>query len=157
MKPVLLVTALSLLPLAASAQYTNGLHMRILSASGKGNFCMGSQEERGADGEKVFMLPCKEAPNQRWTITTAVGGGAAIVGEGGYCLDVRSHSMAAGAPVQLYACHFQNNQRFTVGRDGTIKEVQSGKCLQAEGDRSGAAIVLETCKGMPTEKWHIQQ
>jgi alpha-galactosidase len=157
MKSVLLVTALSLLPLAASAQYTDGLNMRIMSASGKGNFCMGSQEERGADGEKVFMLPCREVPNQRWTITTSAGGGAAIVGIGGYCLDVRSHSMAAGAPVQLYACHFQNNQRFAVGRDGTIKEVQSAKCLQAEGDRSGAPIVLESCKGVPAEKWHIQQ
>lgn len=79
------------------------------------------------------------------------------MGEGGYCLDVRGHSTAAGAPVQLYACHFQANQRFTVGRDGTIKEVQSGQCLQAEADKSGAAIVLAPCKGVPFEKWHVQQ
>ncbi len=160
MKALLLVTALPLLALAASAQsqYTAGIHMRIMSASQKGNYCMGSQGETGTNGEKVYMLPCQAGLNQRWTITAASGpGGAAIIGVGGYCLDVRSHSTAAGAPVQLWGCHFQKNQRFLVGRDGTIKDVESGKCLQAEADKPGAPIVLEACKGNPFEKWHIEQ
>ncbi len=128
-----------------------------MSSSGKGNFCTGAQENRGADGTKVYMLPCHEGQNQRWTITTSAERGAAIVGVGGYCLDVRGSSTAPGAPVQLYACHFKANQRFIVSRDGTIKEQSSGNCLQAEADKPGAAIVLAACKGVPSEKWHVQE
>jgi Ricin-type beta-trefoil lectin domain len=120
---------------------------------------MGAQGDKASDGMKVAMEPCQpRADNQRWTITTGEGaGGAAIVGLDGFCLDVRGSSGAAGAPVQLYSCHFKFNQRFIVGKDGTIKEQTSGKCLQGESDKPGALIVLAACKGAPSEKWHVQQ
>ena len=120
---------------------------------------MDAQDNKKADGTKVFLFACHGKENQRWTVTTAEAesGGSAIVGTGGYCLDVRGYSRSAGAPVQLYKCHFGGNQKFVMGRDGTIKEQSSGNCLQATAEKDGAAITLGACTGAPAEKWRLEQ
>ena len=157
MKLILLLTAVSLLPLSLSAQYTAGTHFKIVSMGGGGNYCMDAQDNKKSDGTKVFLYTCTGHENQRWTVTTSTESASAIVGTGGYCLDVRGSSTSAGAPVQLYQCHFKGNQRFIVSRDNTIKEQSSGKCLQATAEKEGAPIVLAACTGAQTEKWRFEQ
>ena len=157
MKATLLLVALTLLPLSALAQYTAGTHFKIVSMSGAGNFCMDAADNKKADGTRVSMFTCHGQENQRWTVATSTEAGTAIIGTGGFCLDVRSASTSAGAPVQLYQCHFKGNQRFVIGRDNTIKEQSSGKCLQAAADKNGAPIVLAPCTGAVTEKWRFEQ
>lgn len=157
MRQILLVVTLSLAPLLTYAQVTAGVNWKIVSASGAGHFCMDADENRKADGTKVFMYPCHGTENQRWTVTTGAEGTSALVGTGGYCLDVRGGAAGTGTPVQLWKCHFGKNQRFVIGMDGTIKEEGTGKCLQASADKAGAAIVIAPCTGNVTEKWKVEQ
>ena len=159
MKLLLFISCLSLVPSSAHAQFVAGVNFKAISASGSGNYCMDAADNRKNDGTKVFMFTCHGRENQRWTVTTGAEGTSAIIGTGGYCLDVRGgvKESAAGTPVQLWKCNFNSNQRFTVGRDGTVKEQASGKCLQATADKEGAAIVIQACTGAPTEKWRFEQ
>ena len=158
MKLILLLSCISLVPSSIHAQFVAGVNLKAISASGSGNYCMDAADNRKNDGTQVFMVTCHGRENQRWTVTTAAAGTSAIVGTGGYCLDVRGGvaASATGTPVQLWKCNFNANQRFVVGRDGTIKEQASGKCLQATADREGAPIVIQACTGGPTEKWRLE-
>ncbi len=160
MKPFLLVAALSFIPLIARAQDVTGVNLKAVSLSKSGNYCMDAQDNKKADGTRVFLYTCHGRENQRWTVTTAADAGSAIIGTGGYCLDVRggaSRSAATGTPVQLWKCNFNTNQKFSVEPDGTIKEQATGKCLQASSDKDGAPIVIQACTGAPTEKWRFER
>ena len=156
MKSVVFVTALSFMSLGAYAQSTAGVGYKIAYQGDQGKFCMDVAGDKKGDGARVQVFPCRGGENQRWTVTTAGDGASAIVGLGGYCLDVRGASQSAGAPAQLYKCHFKTNQRFLVSADGTIKEEQSGKCLQAANKNTGATVVLGACSGAATDKWRLE-
>jgi len=146
----------SLIGLGSTVVYAGVTNSKIVSQAGE-TMCFDAQGDHKADGDKVFMYKCHGRENQRWTVSTDDGGGSAIVGTGGFCLDVRgTHSVKDGTPVQLWKCHFGGNQRFKIEADGRIKEVASGKCLMASGEKDGSPIVLDECNKMKHEKWSFK-
>lgn len=153
MSRITLLAALATLACVSAAR-AGETNVTIRSIAGGDQFCMDAQGDKKGDGTPVYIYRCHGRENQRWTLTTNVDGSSAIVGTGGYCLDVRGrHSRADGTPVQLWQCHFDRNQRFRIGSDFTIREVASGKCLMALGQRDGAPIVIDDCAGLASEAW----
>jgi hypothetical protein len=142
------------LALAGIAFGYGGTHFTIHSELGGTHYCMDASLDHGIhDGDPVYVYKCHGRENQRWTVTQSVGGETTLVGVDGFCLDVRGASKSAGTPVQLYQCHFHENQRFVAQQDGHIKEVASGKCLEALSPSDRAPVVLDSCKGTPNQIW----
>ena len=136
---------------AAQAAVT-GVSVQIEPVAGAGKLCLDAKGDRDSDGIPVIVYECHGSENQRWTITSSPDNKHAIIGLGGYCLDVRGGAARGnGTPVELYQWHFGANQRFSMGGDGRIREVESGKCLIASALKNDSPLVLDTCTNAPTE------
>ena len=134
----------------------NGENFMLRLSAGADQFCLDAKDNRQNEGTPIFVWRCHGRENQRWTVTRDQDGTSVIVGTGGFCLDVRGQtSRANGTPVQLWRCHFLKNQRLAIAADGSIREAESGKCLQATRVADGAPVVLDTCQNQPTEHWQF--
>lgn len=133
-----------------------GPNLMVHVATGGSRYCLDAKNDRQNEGTPVYVWKCHGKENQRWTVTKDQDGSSILVGTGGFCLDVRGQtSTANGTPVQLWRCHFLKNQRFTLTPDFKIREVESGKCLQALKPQDGSPVVLDDCHNTETEIWHF--
>jgi poly(3-hydroxybutyrate) depolymerase len=88
--------------------------------------------------------PSSQPPGQ--TNVTIVGAGS------GRCLDVPGSSTTNGTQLQLWDCHGQTNQRFTY-TTGRQLMVYGTRCLAANGQGTGAAVVISDCNGQAGQQW----
>ncbi|TDC45169.1 glycosyl hydrolase, partial [Micromonospora sp. KC207] len=71
--------------------------------------------------------------------------------------DVNGGSSADGAKVQLWTCNGGGAQRWSAQSDGSLRNTQSGKCLDVSGNSSadGTAVNQWSCHGGANQKWTL--
>jgi hypothetical protein len=98
----------------------------------------------------VLVYTCNNQDNQKWTRSTS-SGQITVYSGGEKCLDADGEGTANGTAVGIYDCTGRNNQKWTVNSDGTIRGVQSGRCLDVE--LATSRVVLWSCTGATNQKW----
>lgn len=74
-------------------------------------------------------------------------------------MDVQSSGTADGTRVWQYTCNSSSvAQKWIIQVDGTLKNPNSGKCLQpvAGGTTDGTKLEIRTCAGTAIQKWGVR-
>jgi alpha-galactosidase len=100
---------------------------------------------------RVALFDCNGGVNQRWTATSA----KQLRVYDNSCLDAFNNGTGPGTAVQIFTCHSGKNQQWTLGRDHTVRGVESGLCLDSVGaaTSNGTKLVLNTCNGKSSQRW----
>ncbi|MEU0534366.1 glycoside hydrolase family 27 protein [Amycolatopsis tolypomycina] len=109
--------------------------------------CLDVDNASTASGAGVLIWDCQTSANQLWT--SWENGEIRVFGD--KCLD----GTTSGARVYSRSCTGQGNQKWTLGSDGTVRNVQSGLCLDVEGaaTANGTRAILWTCNGQANQRW----
>ncbi|MEV0430940.1 ricin-type beta-trefoil lectin domain protein [Micromonospora sp. NPDC050495] len=120
----------------------------VSAASGR---CLDVPQSNTANGTQPVIWDCNGGSNQRWT---ANGDTLQALGK---CLDAPLNA-TAGAKAQIWDCNGGTNQRWTRNSDGTIRNQQSGLCLDVNGAATGngTTVILWTCTGAANQRWTLQ-
>nr|WP_238490661.1 ricin-type beta-trefoil lectin domain protein [Actinoplanes flavus] len=115
------------------------------TASGR---CLDVPNGSTANGTQPIIWDCSGATNQRWTYD------GQTLQSLGRCLDSPTGA-TAGTKAQLWACSGATNQRWTFTSGSTIRNAQSGLCLDVSGQNSanGTPVILWTCTHAPNQLW----
>ncbi len=72
-----------------------------------------------------------------------------------WCMDVSGSGTADGTIVQYWGCNQSSAQFWQLGSNGTVVNINSGKCLSTTGGSSGngTGLVIRTCDGGADQKW----
>ncbi|BCJ47896.1 lipase [Actinoplanes ianthinogenes] len=114
-------------------------------ASGR---CLDDPNGSTTNGVQPIIWDCSGAANQQWAYD---GQTLRSVGK---CLDSPTGA-TAGAKAQLWDCSGATNQRWTFVSGGTIRNAQSGLCLDVSGNATanGTAVILWTCTNSANQLW----
>ena len=117
----------------------------VSAASGR---CLDVPGGNSANGTQPIIWDCSGGANQRWTIN---GQTMQALGK---CLDAPTNA-TAGTKVQIWACSGATNQRWNANPNGTISNVQSGLCLDVNGNATtnGTPVILWTCTAAANQRW----
>jgi alpha-galactosidase len=117
----------------------------VSAASGR---CLDVPGSATANGTQPIIWDCNGAANQRWTST---GGTLRALGK---CLDA-APGATAGAKAQLWDCNGGANQQWSLNADGTVRNAQSGLCLDVDRNltANGTVTLLWTCTGAANQRW----
>ncbi|GIF09868.1 ricin-type beta-trefoil lectin domain protein [Actinoplanes siamensis] len=115
------------------------------AASGR---CLDVPGGSAANGTQPIIWDCTGAANQLWAYD------GQTVQSLGKCLDSPTGA-TAGSKAQLWDCTGAANQRWTFSSGGTIRNAQSGLCLDVSGGATanGAATILWTCTNAANQLW----
>jgi lysophospholipase L1-like esterase len=118
-----------------------------LVGAGSGR-CLDVPGGNSANGTQPVIWDCTGGANQRWTSS-----GQALQALG-KCLDSPTGA-TAGAKVQLWDCHGGANQQWTFQSDGTVRNNQSGLCLDVSNNQTanGTPAQQWTCTGAANQQW----
>ncbi|MEU4562719.1 ricin-type beta-trefoil lectin domain protein [Actinoplanes sp. NPDC023936] len=116
-----------------------------LAGTGSGR-CLDVPNGSTANGTQPIIWDCSGAANQRWAYD---GQTLQALGK---CLDSPTGA-TAGVRAQLWSCSGAANQRWAFVSGGTVRNAQSGLCLDVSGNANGAAVALRTCTGAPNQLW----
>ncbi|MEU4420327.1 RICIN domain-containing protein [Actinoplanes sp. NPDC024001] len=124
---------------------TGGGGALVGTASGR---CLDVPNGSTTNGTQPIIWDCSGAANQRWAYD---GQTLQSVGK---CLDSPTGA-TAGTRAQLWACTGAANQRWSFTSGGTIRNAQSGLCLDVNGraTANGTAVILWTCTNAPNQLW----
>jgi len=117
----------------------------VSAASGR---CLDVPNGSTANGVQPIIWDCSGAANQRWALN------GQTLQSLGKCLDSPTNA-TAGAKAQLWDCNGGANQQWNLNTDGTIRNVQSGLCLDVNGNATanGSTVILWTCTGGANQRW----
>ena len=117
----------------------------VSAASGR---CLDVPNSSTANGTQPVIWDCNGGANQRWTAS------GATLQALGKCLDVPANA-AAGAKAQLWDCNGGAGQQWTLNTDGTIRNAQSGLCLDVDHNltANGTVVLLWTCTAAVNQRW----
>ncbi|MGI5240201.1 extracellular catalytic domain type 1 short-chain-length polyhydroxyalkanoate depolymerase [Dactylosporangium sp. CA-139066] len=115
-------------------------------ASGR---CLDVPGGNTANGTQPIIWDCHGATNQQWTVS---GGTVKALGK---CLDSPTNA-TAGVKAQLWDCTGAANQQWSLNADGTIRNAQSGLCLDVNGaaTANGSTVILWTCTAAANQRWN---
>jgi alpha-galactosidase len=110
--------------------------------------CLDVPESATANGTQPVIWDCNGGANQRWTID---GQTYRALGK---CLDAPAGA-TAGTKAQLWDCNGGANQNWTAGADGTLRNAQTGLCLDVDRNltANGTRVLLWTCTGAANQRW----
>jgi alpha-galactosidase len=117
----------------------------VSTSSGR---CLDVPNSNTANGTQPVIWDCNNAANQRWT---ASGQTLQSLGK---CLDSPTGA-TAGTKVQLWDCNGGTNQQWTFQSNGTIRNSQSGLCLDVDRNltANGTLTLQWTCTGVANQQW----
>jgi alpha-galactosidase len=117
----------------------------VSTSSGR---CLDVPTSNTANGTQPVIWDCNNAANQRWT---ASGQTLQSLGK---CLDSPTGA-TAGTKVQLWDCNGGTNQQWTFQSNGTIRNSQSGLCLDVDRNltANGTLTLQWTCTGVANQQW----
>ncbi|GAA0894981.1 RICIN domain-containing protein [Streptomyces asiaticus] len=115
--------------------------------------CLDINNSTTANGTQAQLWDCNGGSNQRWTHTD----GKQLVVYGNKCLG-SSGQTGNGTPATIWDCSGQADQQWNINFDGTITAVQSGLCLDAngQGTANGTKVQLWSCTGGTNQRWHLE-
>ena len=118
-----------------------------LRGEGSGR-CLDVNQASTANGAQMLIWDCHSNPNQQFTEN---GQALQVMGK---CLDAPANA-AAGTRVQIWDCIGGTNQRWTLNSDGTIRNAQSGLCLDVNNGNTanGTAVIVWSCHGGANQRW----
>jgi alpha-galactosidase len=110
--------------------------------------CLDVPDGATANGTQPVVWDCNGGANQSWTIN------GETIQALGKCLHAPANA-TAGAAVQIWDCSDGTNQHWTVGADGTVRNVQSGLCLDVDHNltANGTKVLLWTCSAAVNQQW----
>jgi len=113
-----------------------------------------------ANGEAEQVFSCqKYAADQHWYHNT--NGSLSTLGNwqltGSWCLDIVGNGTAPGTKVDLYQCNGVGGQNWQHQANGTLKNPQSGLCLDDPGGNTnnGTQFVINTCTSASEEQFTL--
>ncbi|WP_285705545.1 ThuA domain-containing protein [Microtetraspora sp. NBRC 16547] len=112
--------------------------------AGPGGLCVDVAGANSANGTKVQLYTCNGTGAQVWTVD------GTTLKALGKCLDIAGGATADGTKVQIYTCNNTGAQQWTAGPNGSLKNPQSGRCL--DGADTGQ-LVIRTCDGGAAQKF----
>jgi len=117
----------------------------VSAASGR---CLDVPASNTTNGTQPIIWDCHAAANQQWTVN---GQTLRVLGK---CLDAPTNA-TAGTKVQIWDCSGATNQQWNLNASGTISGVQSGLCLDVNGNATanGTVVILWTCTGAANQRW----
>jgi alpha-galactosidase len=117
----------------------------VSTSSGR---CLDVPNSNAANGTQPVIWDCNSAANQQWTSS------GQTLQSLGKCLDSPTNA-AAGAKVQLWDCNGGTNQQWTLQSNGTVRNNQSGLCLDVNNNQTanGTLTLLWTCTGATNQQW----
>jgi alpha-galactosidase len=117
----------------------------VSTSSGR---CLDVPNSNAANGTQPVIWDCNSAANQQWTSS------GQTLQSLGKCLDSPTNA-AAGAKVQLWECNGGTNQQWTLQSNGTVRNNQSGLCLDVNNNQTanGTLTLLWTCTGATNQQW----
>ncbi|WP_434445253.1 glycosyl hydrolase family 18 protein [Lentzea sp. E54] len=119
------------------------------SITGFGGKCVDVAGANSANGTAVQLYTCNGTNAQQWTRN---GNTLRALGK---CLD--ASGTANGAVTQLWDCTGAGNQQWTAEANGQLRNVASGRCLDATGNSSadGTRLQLWDCAGTANQRWTV--
>lgn len=117
--------------------------------TGFGGKCVDVAGANSANGTAVQLWTCNATIAQQWTRN---GNTVRALGK---CLD--ASGTANGAVTQLWDCGGGPNQQWTSESNGQLRNVGSGRCLDATGPSSadGTRLQLWDCAGTANQQWRF--
>lgn len=96
----------------------------------------------------MIIWDCHGNANQQFTQN---GQALQVLGK---CLNVPTDA-AAGTRVQIQDCNGGANQQWALNSNGTIRNAQSGLCLDVNGasTANGSAVVVWSCHDGANQRW----
>jgi hypothetical protein len=110
--------------------------------------CLDVNGASGTNGTPMIIWDCHGNANQQFTQN---GQALQVLGK---CLNVPTGA-AAGTRVQIQDCNGGANQQWTLNSNGTIRNAQSGLCLDVNGasTANGSAVVVWSCHDGANQRW----
>lgn len=117
----------------------------VSTASGR---CLDVPGSSTANGTQPIIWDCSGGANQRWAYD------GQTLQSLGKCLDAPTGA-TAGTKAQLWDCSGAANQRWSFTSGGTIRNAQTGLCLDVNGraTANGTTVLLWTCTNAPNQLW----
>ncbi|PWK81474.1 GH18 family chitinase [Lentzea atacamensis] len=117
--------------------------------TGYGGKCVDVAGANSANGTAVQLWTCNGTNAQQWTRN---GNTVRALGK---CLD--ASGTANGAVTQIWDCTGAPNQQWTSEANGQLRNVGSGRCLDATGPSSadGTRLQLWDCAGTANQQWRF--
>lgn len=117
--------------------------------------CLDVYNGNSTDGTKIQTWTCNGHPAQTWEYKPS--GSSMKNVHTGKCLDVTSSGTANGTLVRLYTCNNSVAQVWVQQANGTLKNPNSGRCLDAGNPPAhGVQMVIWDCNGGITQQWAHQ-
>jgi hypothetical protein len=92
------------------------------------------------NGTGMVLWDCTNGPNQKWFAPLQLGFPTGVAASG-RCLDADEPTIGQnGTKVQLWDCNYGANQLWNMLPDGTIRNLQSHRCLDADAGGSPAPL-----------------
>jgi hypothetical protein len=108
--------------------------------------CLDVPGSSTTNGTQPIIWACSGAANQRWAYD------GQTLKSLGKCLDSPTGA-TSGTKAQLWDCSGAANQRWSFTSGGTVRNAQSGLCLEAGGTANGATVSLRTCTNASSQLW----
>ncbi|MFI6027960.1 ThuA domain-containing protein [Amycolatopsis magusensis] len=119
--------------------------------TGAGGKCADVSGANTADGTKIQLWTCNGTAAQRWTLP-----GDNTIRALGKCLDVQSGGTTNGTLTWLWTCNGSGAQQWVPQPGGTLKNPQSGRCLEAAGTSAdGTPLHIWDCRTGTNQKWTL--
>jgi alpha-galactosidase len=117
----------------------------VSAASGR---CLDVPNSTTANGTQPVVWDCNGGANQRWTTT------GQTVQALGKCLDAPADA-TPGVKAQLWDCTGGAGQQWTLQADGTVRNAQSGLCLDVDRNltANGTLVLLWSCTAAANQRW----
>jgi alpha-galactosidase len=123
----------------------SGTTSLVSAASGR---CLDVPGSSTTNGTQPVIWDCHGSANQQWTVS------GLTLRSLGKCLDAPFNA-TAGTKVQIWDCNGGTNQQWNLNATGTVSGVQSGLCLDVNGNATanGTTVILWTCTGAGNQRW----
>lgn len=110
--------------------------------------CLDSPKGAAANGTQQAIWECNGGAQQ---LITRNGNALQLLG---MCLETPSGT-TAGAKVRRWYCNGGANQQWNLNGNGTIGNVQTGLCLDVDGNgtANGTPAIVWTCHGAANQRW----
>jgi len=120
-----------------------------------GYVCMDVGGDSLTVGETIQAWDCHGSGNQQYQLIGVPNGSTIYALAGQRCVDVQGAGTTPGTKVWSYSCNGTVAQVWNY-IDGTLRNPNSGLCLDAGNMANGTQLIINTCNGAASQNWQIK-